>query len=332
MNLETPETKPFILHCRYNDQEVIFSEGQESLDLNDNDTLNHKHWFHFSGLTEKELERHLHLLMPVHPLVLEDILHTSQRAKMEDYGDHFYIVCRLPEIKNGKYFSKQLSFILKDNLLISIAESPSEPEKILKEKLLNPVSDLRKKGEDFLLYRYLDFVTDRYFNINDLLIEEAETAESLVLKSQNRLALYKIQDIRSRLIRFKKDALSLRDMIGTLYRSEISFFEKKNEYFIRDLYDHSLRITESLDTVRDLLNSSLELYHSLSSNKMNEVMKTLTVISTIFIPLTFIVGIYGMNFQHMPELQMKYGYPAVMTLMFLLTAGMIFYFYKKRWF
>jgi magnesium transporter len=332
MNLKSPETKPFILHCRYNDREAEFFENQETGSLVKEETENHKHWFHFCGLAENEIINRLNLLLPVHPLVLEDVLHTSQRAKMEDYGDHLYIVCRVPEIKEGAYSSKQLSFILKDNLLISISESSTDIEQILKEKLLNPASDLRKKGEDFLLYRYLDFVTDRYFNINDLLIEEAEMAENLVLKGRNRMALYKIQNIRSKLIHFKKDALSLRDMIGTLYRSDISFFEKKNEYFIRDLYDHSLRITESLDTGRELLNSSLELYHSLSGNRMNEVMKTLTVISTIFIPLTFIVGIYGMNFQHMPELEMRYGYPAVMMLMLILTAGMIIYFYKKKWF
>jgi magnesium transporter len=292
----------------------------------------HVHWLHISGNDQKDLLSELAAAYEIHPLVIEDILHTRQRPKVESYGNYLYITLRLFKEQNLKLTSQQISFVLKDNLLISVIEQDSPVFDEVKNRLAKNQSIIRQKGEDFLLYSLLDAVIDSYFVVLEDFSGEIEELEEKIIAHAVKQHLVQLQHLKRSLILFKKYTMPVRELLSNLERNDVSFFETENRPYLRDLLDHSFRVNDSVETYRDILTSLMDLYHSMMSNKMNEVMKTLTVLSSFFIPLTFIVGVYGMNFEEMPELRWKYGYYVVWGAMILLCVILYVTFKKRKWF
>jgi magnesium transporter len=295
-------------------------------------TSEHVYWLHISGTNQKDLLSEIATAYQIHPLVIEDILHTRQRPKVESYGSYLYITLRLFKEKNLKLSSQQISFVLKDNMLISVVEYDVPVFDDVKNRLAKNQNVIRQRGEDFLLYALLDAVIDSYFEVLEEFSSEIEELEEKIINQPIKLHLVQLQHLKRSLILFRKYTIPVRELLSNLDRNDVSFFEAENRPYLRDLLDHSFRVNDAVETYRDILTSLMELYHSMMSNKMNEVMKTLTVLSSFFIPLTFIVGIYGMNFDVMPELHWKYGYYAVWAIMILLCIVLYITFKKRKWF
>lgn len=289
-------------------------------------------WVSACGIKDKNQIRNLTSHFSVHPLILEDILNTRQRPKVEDFGEHIYIVLRRFNYADYTISSEQISFVVKNNYVITLEESEVSMFKPLMDKMKLNNTPLNKKGEDYLLYALIDYVIDEYLEIDEKIGLDIDELEDLITENYSKEYFLKLQLIRRSLNALRKNFVPVREMLHNILRSNISFFDEENKLFLRDVEDHILRVIDSLDTYRDITTSIADLYFSMQNNKMNEVMKALTVLSTIFMPLTFIVGVYGMNFKWFPELQIWWAYPAVWALMIFITIVMIIYFRKKDWF
>lgn len=289
-------------------------------------------WLRIVGVEQKDLFSQIAEMYNIHPLVIEDLLHTRQRPKVESYGEYLFITLRLFKGFKEKLISQQVSFILKNNLLISVTESQSTFIEDVKNRIEKQQGTIRQKGEDFLLYSLLDAVIDSYFETLEILSKEIEGLEEKIIIHPAKAHLIQLQNLKRQLIQLKKYTIPVRELLSNLDRNTTAFFEEENRLYLRDLLDHSFRVNDSVESYRDILTSLMDLYHSMMSNKMNEVMKTLTLLSSFFIPLTFIVGVYGMNFDIMPELHWKYGYYVVWLVMLILCVGLYIFFKKRKWF
>lgn len=302
-----------------------------------------KTWIQVRGLHDIETLKTVWDYFNLHPLVQEDIVSTSQRPKVEHYTDHIYMVLRMIRHKSSedgelKLQSEQISIVLGQNYVLSFQES-DEPifEPILK-RLEMQTTRLRKYGPDYLAYALTDTIVDHYFHALDEIGESIEKVEELVLDDPKQEYLHKIHGLRRDLIYFRKSVWSLRDGINSLIRDDLPLISDEVKVFLRDVYDHIVQVIDSLETSREMVFGLFDMYMSGLSNRMNEVMKVLTIIATIFIPLTFIAGVYGMNFDpdvspyNMPELNWYFGYPLSLLGMAAITGGMIYYFRKKGWF
>jgi magnesium transporter len=294
--------------------------------------LEQVHWLHITGHQPTDILSELAAAYHIHPLVIEDILHTRQRPKVESYGDYLYITLRWFKEQNLKLTSQQISFVLKNNLLISVNETENGIFQDVRNRLMKEQTILRQKGEDFLLYSLLDAIIDSYFEVLEDFSAEIEWLEESIISQAQKQHLVQLQHLKRSLIFFRKYTVPVRELLSNLDRNEVAFFDTENKPYLRDLLDHIFRVNDSVETYRDILTSLMDLYHSMMSNRMNEIMKTLTVISSFFIPLTFIVGVYGMNFDVMPELRWKYGYYAVWSFMLLLCAILFITFKRRKWF
>ena len=295
-------------------------------------TTSEVNWLSIVGTNQTTLLNEIASTHHIHPLVIEDVLHTRQRPKVEVYADYLFVTLRIFTEKSLKLHSQQVSFILKNNLLITILEEPSAVFDHVKSRVAKAQGNFREKGEDYLLYSLMDAIIDSYFEVLEQFSNEIETLEEQIAANPLKKHLLQMQHLKRSLIAFKKYTLPVRELIGNLERNDVGFFEKDNKPYLRDLLDHSFRVNDSVETYRDILTSLMDLYHSMVSNRMNEVMKTLTVMSSFFIPLTFIVGVYGMNFDVMPELRWKYGYAAVWIFMLALCLALLLFFKKRKWF
>ncbi|OJV28378.1 MAG: magnesium and cobalt transport protein CorA [Bacteroidetes bacterium 37-13] len=305
--------------------------------LNASDFINinlelHVNWLQIVGVGQKDLFAQIAKAYQIHPLVIEDLLHTRQRPKVESYGEYLFITLRLFKGFKEKLISQQVSFILKNNLLISVTETKSSFIDDVKARIEKQQGVIRQKGEDFLLYSLLDAVIDSYFETLEILSKEIEGLEEKIILHPVKAHLIQLQSLKRQLIQLKKYTTPVRELLSNLDRNTTAFFEEENRLYLRDLLDHSFRVNDSVESYRDILTSLMDLYHSMMSNKMNEVMKTLTLLSSFFIPLTFIVGVYGMNFDIMPELRWKYGYYTVWIVMLVLCIGLYIFFKKRKWF
>ena len=302
-----------------------------------------KTWIQVRGLHDIEKLKTLWDYFKLHPLVQEDIVSTSQRPKVEHYSDHVFVVLRMITHKKAEdgsvqLHTEQVSVVLGENYVLSFQES-DEPifEPVLKRLELT-TTRLRKFGPDYLAYALIDMIIDHYFHALDEIGELIENVEELVLEEPKQVHLHKIHALRRDLIFFRKSVWSLRDGINSLIRDDIPLISNDVKVFLRDVYDHLVQVIDSIETSREMVFSLFDMYMSGLSNKMNEVMKVLTIIATIFIPLTFIAGIYGMNFDpevspfNMPELGWYYGYPFSLLIMGFLSIGMIIFFRRKGWF
>jgi len=299
-----------------------------------------KTWIQVRGLHDIETLKNIWNYFKLHPLIQEDIVSISQRPKVEPYGDMIFIVMRMIAVNNNDletFKSEQISFVLGSNFILSFQES-DEPifEPVLK-RLEAPGTRLRKLAVDYLAYALIDNVVDHYFSALDQIGESIEKTEELVISDPKPSHLQNIHSMRRDLIYFRKSVWSLRDGINSLLRDETLLISMEVKVFLRDVYDHVVQVIDSIENQREMVYSLYDMYMSALSNRMNEVMKVLTIIATIFIPLTFIAGIYGMNFNpaagpwNMPELTWPWGYPAAIMLMLIIALLMILFFKKKRW-
>jgi len=290
-------------------------------------------WINIDGLHEVEIIEKLGNHFDIHSLILEDILHTDQRPKIEDFESYIYIVLKMLSYDNelGEIRDEQLSLILGKKFIISFQERAGDVFNPVRERLRAGRFQLKNRQADYLSYALIDAVVDNYFIILEKLGEQIESLEDELLSNPGPDTLQDIHRLKRKLITLRKSIWPLREVIASIERGESSLFHKSVAIYLRDVYDHTIQVIDTIETYRDMVAGMLDTYLSSVSNRMNEVMKVLTIIATIFIPLTFIAGIYGMNFEFMPELKWHWGYPVVWIVMIVLGMLMIRYFRKKKW-
>lgn len=291
-------------------------------------------WINIEGIHEVEVLEKLGECFGLHPLVLEDILNTDQRPKLEDFGDYVYIVLKMlfSEDNNDGITSEQVSLILGTNVVISFQEGiVGDLFNSVRARLHNERTKIRRMGADYLAYTLVDSIVDNYFAILEGLGEHIETIEDELITHPEPATLNEIHYLKREMIFLRRSVWPLREVINSLERGETPLIKDSTRIYLKDVYDHTIQVIDTIETYRDMLAGMLDIYLSSISNKMNEVMKVLTIIATIFIPLTFIVGIYGMNFKYMPELDVWWAYPVVWAIMLVIALLMVIYFRRRRW-
>ncbi len=291
-------------------------------------------WINIEGVHQIDLLEQFGAVFGLHPLVLEDIANTGQRPKVEDYGGYLYVVLRmlsLPE-SSQEVVGEQVSLILGSNFVISFQEGiAGDVFDPIRVRLRASKGRVRHEGADYLVYSLIDAIVDGYFILLEKLGEQIEVLDEHMLANSAREAARTINQLKREMIWLRKAVWPLREMISSLQRAESSLIRPSTGVYLRDVYDHTIEVIDTVETYRDVLSGMLDNNLSLLTARLNEVMKVLTVISTIFIPLTFIVGIYGMNFRYMPELGWRWGYPLVMLGMAGIAVALYFYFRRKKW-
>lgn len=288
-------------------------------------------WINIEGVHDVALIETIGKLYNIHPLTLEDIVHLDQRPKFEDY-QHYVLGIMKMIMYDKEVHSEQLSLILTDNTVISFQEPQGgDAFDIIRERLRQAKGRVRKHGADYLFYALMDAVVDYYFHAIEKIGDKVAHIEEEIIQEPKQKSLIELYKLKREVIFLRKQVWPLRDMLSNLLRSESDYIHSGTLLFFRDLQDHTTRIIDTVETYRDLLSGIMDIYLSTNANKMNEVMKVLTIMSSIFIPVTFIVGVYGMNFEYMPELKSHYGYAAVWFLMLSVMGGLVFYFKKKKW-
>jgi magnesium transporter len=296
--------------------------------------VNHKFWLNLCGLENDHLLKEISELFAIHPLTLEDIKNTSQRPKFEEFDENIFVVAKMIYYKNKAHgpITEQVSILFGKNYIISIQENPYDIFDPIRTRLENPVGKMRKMGTDYFAYTLLDAIVDRYFDCLENAVEKIETLEDHIIGQSKKTKLPEIFQQRKTIQQIKRNVWPTRELLSAWKKSESPLIKKKTNPFINDVYEHVIEIIENLEIQRESISALVELFMSNLSLKQNEVMKTLTIIATIFIPLTFIAGVYGMNFQFMPELGWKYGYLFIWILFLGSTLAMVYYFKRKKWF
>jgi magnesium transporter len=290
-------------------------------------------WINIDGLHDVEIIEKIGKHFGLHPLLLEDILNTEQRPKMEDFESYIFIVLKMLyyEEEAHEIEAEQVSLILGSNFVLSFQEREGDVFKVIRDRIRNGKGRIRKAGADYLAYALVDAIVDHYFVILEKLGEKIESIEEELVTNPTPETLQTIHHLKREMIFLRKSVWPLREVISVLERGESTLIQESTGIYLRDLYDHTIQVIDSIETFRDMVSGMLDIYLSSISNKMNEVMKVLTIIATIFIPLTFIAGIYGMNFQYMPELGWRWGYPLVWLVMSAILITMLVYFKRKKW-
>lgn len=290
-------------------------------------------WINIDGLHEIETIEKLGKEFDLHPLMLEDILHTEQRPKIEDFEKYLFIVLRMLSYNSETQAveSEQLSIVLGPNYVISFQERVGDIFDPIRERIRNAKGRIRKMGPDYLCYSLVDAIVDNYFTILEKVGEKIESMEEELVSEPTENILQQIHSMKREMISLRRSVWPLRELISGLQRSESALIQESTGIYLRDVYDHTIQVIDTVESFRDMVSGMLDIYLSSISNKMNAVMKVLTIIATIFIPLTFIAGIYGMNFENMPELKLWWAYPLVWIVMIAVAAVMLVYFRKKKW-
>jgi magnesium transporter len=291
-------------------------------------------WINIDGLHDTGLIEKIGECFNIHPLILEDILHTRTRPKLEVFDTGIFLVFNMlyNDEAIGEILSEQFSIILGSNFVISFQERENPLFNPLMERIRSNKSRIRKKGADYLAYALLDMAVDSYFIILETLEEKIEALDEELITSLSRETFTSISSMKRNLITMRKAVVPLRELINTLEKNETDLIDDETLIFFRDIYDHVLQIQETTDIYREIVSGLHDIYLANVNNKTSEIMKTLTITATIFIPLTFIAGIYGMNFKYMPELEWEYGYFAVWVLIACVVGTMFYFFKKKNWF
>jgi magnesium transporter len=290
-------------------------------------------WIQVTGLNDPGLLEELGRSFSLHPLTLEDIQHSGQQPKIEDFGDYTFITLKalLGPDEDSSLVQEPVSIILGSSYVLSFQENASALFEPVRERLLAGKGRLRRQKAEYLTHALLDTVVDSYFGTLERIGEAIERLEEKLLVSTNRAILQRINLARQELLLMHKSVWHLREVAARLARGETLLVEEFAAPYYRDIHDHIIQIIDLIDSYREMLSGMLEIYLSSTGNRLNEIMKVLTIIATIFIPLTFITGMYGMNFHHMPELAWRWGYPAALLLMAGTAGAMLFYFRKKGW-
>ena len=291
-------------------------------------------WVSVCGLHETNLVKRIGEKFNIHPLVLEDILNTETRPKIEITDDYIFIALKMLTFNatERQIEPEQVSFILGKSFVFSFLEKSDNVFQPVKERISNQFGRIRKNASDYLFYTLIDIVVDQYFLLLEQLEENIETLDDEVITKAEKSQIEEIYNLKNQLLLIRRFIWPLREVFTELIREESKLINPAIEPYLRDLLDHTIQITETIELQREISIGLMETYLSMMSNKMNEVMKVLTVIATIFIPLTFIVGIYGMNFKFIPELEWPWAYFAVWGIMISIAITMLLYFRRKKWF
>jgi magnesium transporter len=291
-------------------------------------------WINIDGLHDIKITEKIGKHFKLHPLVLEDILNTEQRPKIEDFDDYIFIVLKMLycDESDAEIRAEQVSIILGSNFVLSFQERVGDIFNPLRDRIRNAKGRVRKMGPDYLAYSLLDAIVDNYFVVLEKLGEQIEGMEEELVTNPTPETLQKIHHLKREMIFLRKSVWPLREVVSRLERGESELIKDSTGIYLRDVYDHTIQVIDTIETYRDMLSGMLDIYLSSISNRMNQVMKVLTIIATIFIPLTFVAGIYGMNFEYMPELKWHWFYPKAFWLVMLgVAALMLVYFRRKKW-
>ena len=290
-------------------------------------------WINVTGLHDTGLLTRLGTDYGVHPLVLEDIVHTQQQPKFEDHEDYLYIVVRMlsyePEARRIR--SEQVSLVVTPHTVLSFQEVEGDVFDPIRTRIRSGRGRIRTMGADYLAYAVLDAVVDHYFVVLERIGEEIESLEDGLVEKPDPAVLEAVHHLKREMILLRKSVWPLREVLAGLGRGESKLIRKGTHIFLRDVYDHTVQVIDAVESFRDILSGMQDLYLSSISNRMNEVMKVLTIIATVFIPLGFLAGIYGMNFEFMPELGWRWSYPVFWGVIVGIIGGMLAYFRKRRW-
>lgn len=309
------------------------------------------YWINIDGLHDVEVIRTIGERFGIHPLVLEDILNTNQRPKLEVNDNYLYLVFKMLYLNgnhhetggnhapaengngngSGEIIAEQVSLILTENTVISFQEKPGDVFDVIRDRIRHLKGRVRCAGADYLAYALMDAVVDNYFAVLERLGEAIDEGEEQIILNPSMEALARIHALRGEMFGLRRSVWPLREVVGGLSRGESPLLQAATLPYLRDLYDHVIQVIDTIETYRDILASTMDIYLSSASNRLNEVMKVLTIFSTIFIPLSFIVGLYGMNFD-IPEIHWHYGYLMVWGIMLSVTAAMIWFFKRRKWF
>lgn len=316
--------------------ETSVSKIEESFPFKDTDTIT---WINIDGIHNLGIIEKIGKYFNLHPLILEDIVNTGQRPKIEDYDNYIFIVLKMLYFNGDgdEIIAEHVSLVLMKNIIISFQETEGDVFNSLRERLRNAKGRLRKEGADYLAYSLIDAIVDGYFTILETIEDSVENVEDVLMINPTQETVQDIYIIKKNTAFLKKYIWPLREIVHNLERRGSSLITEITSIYLRDLYDHTIQVIDSVESFRDTMSGMMEIYISSISNKMNEVMKTLTMIATIFIPITFVAGIYGMNFNteisgwNMPELHWKYGYFFALSIMLLIAITMTAYFKRKKW-
>lgn len=332
-----PGANPTVIDLMaYSEKEIIH---KENITINEIKEFLHPHyvtWISVAGLADIDKIKELGHLFNIHPLALEDVINVHQRPKIDHYENAEFVVARLDQISENVK-DEQVSFFLGQHYLISFLESPNDCFAKTLTRIENPQSTLRHSGADYLLYELLDTIIDFYFPVLQTYGDAIDQLEDETIKRPSPKILSNIHKIKHNLVEFKRDVWSLRNALANLYRGENDLINAKTQVYFRDSYDHTVQIIDIIEGTLDRSSSLVDIYLSSTANRLNEVMKFLTVLSTIFMPIGFLASIWGMNFNtsasrwNMPELNMKYGYPCALLLMLVVSLCLIYYFKRRGW-
>ncbi|MBI2581867.1 magnesium/cobalt transporter CorA [Candidatus Woesearchaeota archaeon] len=288
-------------------------------------------WINIDGIHNSKIIGDLGKEFGFHPLLLEDIMNTEQRPKMDDFEDHIFITLKLLMYNNRHITTEKISIIIGTNFVISFQEHEGDIFDPIIKRIRENRGKTRKMGPDYLAYSLLDAVVDHYFVVLERLGEKIEDLEEESITNPHPETIRALHQLKREMISLRRYIWPLRDVISGILRSGSKLIKKTTLIYLRDVYDHTVQVMDSIETFRDILSGMMDVYLSNISNKMNEIMKVLTIIGTIFFPLTLVTGIYGMNFDVMPELRWKYGYFIVLGFMALVAGFMLYYFRKRNW-
>ncbi|WP_223551493.1 magnesium/cobalt transporter CorA [Aestuariivivens sp. NBU2969] len=330
---ERAKEKLFIEVFDYNKDQYIEKELQtveESFDFKLSDSTT---WINLNGLNHVSAIETLGENYNLHPLVLEDIVNISQRPKIDEHEDYLFIVVKMLYYDTSeKMVSEQVSFVLGKHYVLTFQEAEGDIFDGVRDRIRQAKGRVRNMQADYLLYILIDAIVDHYFSVIELLGNKIEDLESDIFTGNiNDDATKNIQNLKREILRVRRSIFPLREVINRIEKNKNTLIHKKTITYYRDIYDHLIQVSENIDIYREMIWSLMDMYITTISNKMNEVMKVLTIMASIFIPLTFIAGIYGMNFNYIPELQFKYGYFAVWGVMIVIFLAMLYYFKRKKW-
>lgn len=330
---EKPHQNPAILELiRYNPEQYQRFDNLSVHDIIQQIHTDKVNWINVDGLHDTTILEKLQEHFCLHTLLLEDVV-DDQRPKAEEYEDYLFFTLKMLYRIEGKQIDyEQISFVLGHNYLLSFQEKEGDLFDAFRERIRLNQGRVRKQQVDYLLYRLLDIIVDNYYVILETIGEQIEHIEEEIDKGSTEYTFKQIQKLKRELIFLRKAVYPLRDALSKLVKGETSFVRDTTIRFFADVYDHVVHLIDSLDTYKDLTSALMDIHINKQNNRMTEVMKVLAVISTIFIPLTFIVGVYGMNFDDMPELHSTWGYPLTWLAMILIGGGMLLFFKSKKWF
>lgn len=328
---ENPPQATQILTHIYDKKDYELLEGFHSESIKESIAQGKNVWVDICGLDNSIEINNLCLDFNIHPLIIEDLLSTKQRPKLDVLDDYLFIVFKLLDSQAHKptYNSEQFSMVVKQNFMLTVRETESYDLSSLYKRLRSKTSLIREHGVDYLTYLLMDKIIDDYFNFVEETENSLQKMEDLLINNPENLELHALYTIKRRTLILRKTIAPIRDIVNLLISEQGKWIHKKYHIYYHDLHDHCIRLLESVDLHREMTTSMLDIYLSTLNNRMNETMKVLTIFASIFIPLTFIAGVYGMNFKYMPELEWHYSYPVLLAFM-ALVAGLMLYFFKRK--